>query len=1046
MLTRSVLLSGLLAFALLVAGCGGSESQGGRDDTSDDVPLGWDTTGDVQKDQATPDAEPDTATAPCQSNEECATRMGEAPACRAWTCDAQQGCVLGDLENGASCNDTNACTENDRCLSGGCVGDGVVCDDQNPCTADTCEATTGCHHANADGVPCNDGDLCTLNDACAAGACTGAANPECVCATDGDCAQFDDGDKCNGTKICVGTTCVTDAESIVDCSGVAAGPCEKVACQPSSGQCVTTAKENGAPCTDGSACTLNDACDAGQCGGSPLVCDDANACTDDACDPLSGCVYTANAAPCDDHDLCTTDDTCALGACSGLENPQCQCTVDADCAAYDDGDLCNGTLTCSAEGKCQVADGTVVTCSPDLGGPCDEVYCEPTTGQCAVKDALDGTTCDDGNACTENDVCAAGACLGDIRTCTDDNACTDDDCAPATGCTFTPNAATCDDGNACTVDDACVEGACTGTPEPSCQCDANADCADLEDGDLCNGTLVCEGNQCVVAPSTVVVCPAQTGCTQFECVPETGACVEKTAADGTSCSDDDKCTATDSCTAGLCTGTGETVCDDGNLCTDDSCDPALGCQHAYNVLPCDDGNDCTDNDTCSQGACVGTPKPECVCLADADCGSFEDGDLCNGTLVCIEHKCVVDTATAKTCPADEADGCTFHRCVPETGACELIAIPDGRACSDHDACTTDDACSAGACVATGSLDCGDNNACTTDGCDAALGCVHGYSADACDDRDPCTTGDTCADGVCQPGANTCPQTCSPAATVACGGSLTWSTTGPNATDAVESYPCAVSPQAGPEYAVRFDAPYDGLIDVRLTGEDSATNLFVLKSAGQGCSPDTCVQWDFAATDFYALQGETYYLVVDSKDMPSGLGAFTLSVDCVPEHEQVCDDGVDDDADGLTDCDDVTDCPAGTDACPLANCEWAWEVLPDATGYWSDHWSNYGLGSTDLIQQYACSEGAYGAREYTYRFVPTTDCTALFALTTESARLEVFVLSAGDDGTCSPLNCVDAASDTLTLPLLAGETYYVVVDGPAGAQSSYELEVLCQPAP
>ena len=55
-----------------------------------------------------------------------------------------------------------------------------------------------------------------------------------------------------------------------------------------------------------------------------------------------------------------------------------------------------------------------------------------------------------------------------------------------------------------------------------------------------------------------------------------------------------------------------TGCDDGNPCTYDTCDPQLGCIHAYNNDPCTDGNACTTNDTCNGGACVGgNPAPGC---------------------------------------------------------------------------------------------------------------------------------------------------------------------------------------------------------------------------------------------------------------------------------------------------------------------------------------------------------------------------------------------------------------------------------------------------
>jgi uncharacterized delta-60 repeat protein len=48
---------------------------------------------------------------------------------------------------------------------------------------------------------------------------------------------------------------------------------------------------SGAPCRDGDACTDGDACDgAGTCvGGTPVDCDDGDLCTQDTCDPATGC-------------------------------------------------------------------------------------------------------------------------------------------------------------------------------------------------------------------------------------------------------------------------------------------------------------------------------------------------------------------------------------------------------------------------------------------------------------------------------------------------------------------------------------------------------------------------------------------------------------------------------------------------------------------------------------------------------------------------------------------------------------------------------------
>ena len=45
-------------------------------------------------------------------------------------------------------------------------------------------------------------------------------------------------------------------------------------------------------------------------------CDDANDCTDDACDVTTGCTHVENTASCDDGDACTEGDMCAAGVCA----------------------------------------------------------------------------------------------------------------------------------------------------------------------------------------------------------------------------------------------------------------------------------------------------------------------------------------------------------------------------------------------------------------------------------------------------------------------------------------------------------------------------------------------------------------------------------------------------------------------------------------------------------------------------------------------------------------------------------------------------------
>lgn len=56
-------------------------------------------------------------------------------------------------------------------------------------------------------------------------------------------------------------------------------------------------------------------------------------------------------------------------------------------------------------------------------------------------------------------------------------------------------------------------------------------------------------------------------------------------------------------------------CDDGNVCTDDSCLADGTCVYANNEEPCDDGDTCTQTDACQAGHCVGSNPVICTLLS-----------------------------------------------------------------------------------------------------------------------------------------------------------------------------------------------------------------------------------------------------------------------------------------------------------------------------------------------------------------------------------------------------------------------------------------------
>ncbi|RME21121.1 MAG: hypothetical protein D6806_15245, partial [Deltaproteobacteria bacterium] len=123
-----------------------------------------------------------------------------------------------------------------------------------------------------------------------------------------------------------------------------------------------------------------------------------------------------------------------------------------------DGSICAENFNC-ANNDCQKAQ------PGDFYGYCGGQNCSTLP---------DGSACNDGDPCTVNDVCSAGACSGTPKNCSDGNVCTDDACNPADGCcTHTTDAGGCNDGDPCTVNDVCSNGVCGGTPK------------DCSDGNVC---------------------------------------------------------------------------------------------------------------------------------------------------------------------------------------------------------------------------------------------------------------------------------------------------------------------------------------------------------------------------------------------------------------------------------------------------------------------------------------------------------------------------------------------------------------------------------
>jgi hypothetical protein len=263
-------------------------------------------------------------------------------------------------------------------------------------------------------------------------------------------------------------------------------------------------------------------------------------------------------------------DACHVGNCV---NGMCEQVAANDGSACDDGLYCTDNDACQS-GTC--VGGTQKFCpSPDS---CHVGSCDEATKACGSAPGNDGASCDDGDPCTYSGTCSQGTCSkGASVDCSAFNGtCSDGVCDPVLGCIAKPknDGAPCDDGLYCTVQDACKAGACTGVPNT---------CSD----------------------------PVNAACMIASCNEAQKSCVAVPGNDGKACDDGNPCTVSETCSSGNC----------------------LGGVPGNNGSTCDDKDACTSGTMCSNGVC-GNPQSQVVQCINGDqccpagCG-LNDNDCVN---------------------------------------------------------------------------------------------------------------------------------------------------------------------------------------------------------------------------------------------------------------------------------------------------------------------------------------------------------------------------------------------------------------------------------
>ncbi|MBI2394219.1 MAG: putative metal-binding motif-containing protein [Deltaproteobacteria bacterium] len=243
------------------------------------------------------------------------------------------------------------------CVAGACVvsrcgdavidpGEGEVCDDGNTLKGDGCDPES-CAFSCTKATDCDDGNGCTIGETCdlAAHRCTSGST-----ASKGTPCVRSDG----AAGVCNGTTCAAPGcgNGVVDV-GEQCDDCNAIEDDGCRSDCRYTCTVH-ADCDDKNVCNGLEACDSSshRCvPGTPLVCDDGNACTTDTCSPTTGCKSALVDADGDGHapaslGSCGTD--CNDGDPSAYKGAAEVCDgVDNDC----DGSIDEGVLrTCYADG------------------------------------------------------------------------------------------------------------------------------------------------------------------------------------------------------------------------------------------------------------------------------------------------------------------------------------------------------------------------------------------------------------------------------------------------------------------------------------------------------------------------------------------------------------------------------------------------------------------------------------------------------------------------------------------------------------------------
>ncbi len=209
-------------------------------------------------------------------------------------------------------------------------------------------------------------------------------------------------------------------------------------------------------------------------------------------------------------------------------------------------------------------------------------------------------------------------------------------------------------------------------------------------------------------------------------------------------------------------------CNDGDACTNDSCESGVGCLHV--PVTCDNGLHCDGTESCDPdlGCQPGTPpelNDNVACTVDTcdedndvivhtpDNALCDDGLFCDGAETCDAK---LDCQSGAPLELNDNVACTVDTCDEDNDV--IVHTPDNGLCDNTLFCDGAETCDAELGCQTGAPpELNDNVACTVDTCDEDNDViVHAADNALCDDGLFCDGAETCdAKLDCQSGIAPC---------------------------------------------------------------------------------------------------------------------------------------------------------------------------------------------------------------------------------------------------------------------------------------------------